>query len=604
MQFRRKKLAKPDDSPVNSPANSKEARPELDARSVIREARFTFVRGLGWAGVMSGFINILQLTVPLFMLQVHDRVINSQSTDTLLLLLVIAVCAIVLYGILDFVRALVFQEMAKSLLRRLNLPAISAAMRVALEKGSLHGTQVLRDLSDLRNFITGTTIAAPLEAIWSPIFLFVMFALHPYYGIAGLVAVLTLIGLSLLGDVMVRQVTKEGTDANLRNIGDIGSTVSNAEVIEAMGMMPALALRWRQAQIHASELLDVGNVRSKGMYSITRSARFGMQIIVLAMGAYLVIQGETTPGAMIGGTVIMGRLLLPFDNVTRDWRAWVGAFSSWKRIRLMLEESQSEREIKPTPRSEGPLVVDNLVYAVPGSNVPVLRGISFALSPGDILGVVGPSAAGKSTLSRLLVGTAKPATGGVYLDGHNAYLWERGSFGDMVGYLPQSVSLLNGTIRDNISRMRDASPRKVIEAARAAGVHEMIGRLPLGYDTPIGAGRHTLSGGQQQRIALARALYGWPRLLVLDEPNANLDAEGEASLIRAVRQAADSGAMVVLIAHRQSIMQYANKLLVMQDGRVKQFGERTDVIRNLSNESDDIKSLPPVKRKHENGGAA
>ncbi|MCC9621433.1 type I secretion system permease/ATPase [Thalassospira sp. MA62] len=588
---------------TNSP-DKKDVRQDLDAKSVIREARFTFARGLGWAGIMSGFINVLQLTVPLFMLQVHDRVINSQSTDTLVLLLVIAIAAIILYGILDFLRALVFQEMAKSLLRRLNLPAISAAMRVALEKGSIQGTQVLRDLSDLRNFITGTTIAAPLEAIWAPIFLFVMFALHPYYGIAGLIAVLTLIGLSLLGDLLVRQVTKEGTDANLRNIGDIGSTVANAEAIEAMGMLPALSMRWRQAQSHATELLDIGNMRSKGMYSVTRSVRFGMQIIVLAMGAYLVIIGETTPGAMIGGTVIMGRLLLPFDNVTRDWRAWVGALSSWKRIRLMLEESQSEREIKPTPKSEGPLVVDNLLYAVPGSNVPVLRGINFELYPGDILGVVGPSAAGKSTLSRLLVGAAKPAAGGVYLDGHSTYLWERGSFGDMVGYLPQSVSLLNGTIRENISRMRDSNPRLVIDAARAAGVHELIGRLPLGYDTPIGAGRHTLSGGQQQRIALARALYGWPRLLVLDEPNANLDAEGEASLIRAVRQAAADGAMVILIAHRQSIMQYATKLLVMQEGRVKQFGERTDVIRNISKEDDEIKSLPSVKRKHENGGAA
>ncbi|WP_430473418.1 type I secretion system permease/ATPase [Thalassospira lucentensis] len=596
MHFGRKKLAKS--------AENKGARSELDAGSVIREVRFTFVRGLGWAGFMSGFINVLQLTVPLFMLQVHDRVINSQSTDTLLLLLAIAVAAIILYGILDFLRALVFQEMAKSLLRRLNLPAISAAMRVALEKGSLHGTQVLRDLSDLRNFITGTTISAPLEAIWSPIFLGVMFALHPYYGIAGLVGVLLLVGLSLLGDLLVRQVTKEGADANLRNIGDIGSTVSNAEAIEAMGMLPALSMRWRQSQIHASELLDIGNMRSKGMYSITRSARFGLQILVLAMGAYLVIRGETSPGAMIGGTVIMGRLLLPFDNVTRDWRGWVSALSSWKRIRLMLEESQSEREIRPAPRSEGPLVVDNLVYAVPGSNVPVLRGINFELLPGEILGVVGPSAAGKSTLSRVLVGAAKPAAGGVYLDGHSTYLWERGSFGDMVGYLPQSVSLLNGTIRENISRMRDANPRRVIDAARAAGVHEMIGRLPLGYDTPIGAGRHTLSGGQQQRIALARALYGWPRLLVLDEPNANLDAEGEASLIRAVRQASDAGAMVVLIAHRQSIMQYADKLLVMQDGRVKQFGERTDVIRSMTKEDEDIKSLPAVKRSRQNGGAA
>ncbi|MDP2698139.1 type I secretion system permease/ATPase [Thalassospira sp.] len=574
----------------------------LDAPTLIREVRFTFIRGLTWAGVLSGFINVLQLTVPLFMLQVHDRVINSQSLDTLSLLLVIALGAIILYGILDFIRAITFQAMAKSLLRRLNLPAISAAMSVALEKGSVQGTQVLRDLSDIRGFINGNTVAAPLEAMWAPIFLGVMFALHPYYGLAGTVAVIVLIGLSLLADLLVRRVTKEANDANLKNIGEIGATVSHAEAIEAMGMMPALAMRWRSAQQHASDVLDIGNARSKGMFSLSRSVRYAMQVGVLAMGAWLVIRGETTPGAMIGGTVIMGRLLLPFDNVTRDWRGWVAALSSWNRIRGILEERQSEREIEPTPRSEGALVVDNLVYAVPGSNVPVLKGISFELNPGEILGVVGPSAAGKSTLSRILVGAAKPTAGGVFLNGHNTYLWERGSFGDMVGYLPQSVSLLNGTIRDNIARMRAGDPRQVIEAARAAGVHEMIGRLPLGYDTPIGGSRHTLSGGQKQRIALARALYGWPRFLVLDEPNANLDAEGEASLIRAVNRAADDGAMVVLIAHRQSIMRFAHKLLVLQDGRIKQFGERTDVVRNIAESEADMKRLTDAGKM--SGGAA
>jgi ATP-binding cassette subfamily C protein len=577
-------------------ASHSNPRTELDAKTLIREARFTFIRGLTWAGVLSGFINVLQLTVPLFMLQVHGRVIESQSMDTLKLLLVIAIGAIILYGVLDFIRALTFQEMAKSLLRRINLPAISAAMSASLEKGSVQGTQVLRDLSDLRTFINGNTVAAPLEAFWAPIFLGVMFALHPLYGLAGIIAVLVLISLSLLGDVMVRRITKEANDANLRNIADIGSTVSHAEAIEGMGMLPALAMRWRAAQHHATELLDIANQRSRGMYSLTRSFRYGMQIAVLAMGAALVIKGQTTPGAMIGGSIIMGRLLLPFDNVTRDWRAWVGALSAWKRIRTIMEERQTERELHATPRSEGPLVVDNLVYAVAGSNVPVLKGVSFELNPGEILGVIGPSASGKSTLARTLIGAAKPTAGGIYLDGHSTYLWERGSFGDMVGYMPQAVSLLNGTIRENIARMRQSDPRRVIDAARAAGVHEMIGRLPLGYDTPIGLGRLTLSGGQQQRIGLARALYGWPRLLVLDEPNSNLDAEGEASLVRAIRAAAEDGAMVVLIAHRQSVMRYAHKLLVMQDGRVQQFGERTDVVRSITDGDRGAKSLPQPGR--------
>jgi len=553
-----------------------------DAAALIREGRRTFLMGLLYAGAVSGFINLLQLTVPLFMLQVHGRVINSQSTDTLVMLLIIAIGALALYGVLEFIRSLTFQAMARGLVRRLNLPMIESAVGASLERGTSDGTQALRDMSELRTFITGNAIGAPLEALWSPIFLAVMFALHPLYGVAGLISMVILISLSLISDILTRPVAKEANDANLKSISEVGASLRHAEVIDAMGMLPALARRWRAAQVHALELLDAGNRRNRAMHALTRALRFGMQVSVLALGATLVIKGEASPGSMIGGTIIMGRLLLPFDSVAADWRHWVSASAAWTRIRELLEERRSVREVVPTPRSQGDLKVDRLVYAAAGADVPILKGIGFTLSPGDVLGVVGPSAAGKSTLARLLVGTLKPTAGGVYLDGHNVYLWERGSFGDMVGYLPQSVSLLDGTIRDNIARMRDADPRLVIEAARAAGVHETIGRLPLGYDTPIGDGRYTLSGGQKQRIGLARALFGRPRLLVLDEPNANLDAEGEQALLRAIEAARADGAIVVLIAHRQAIMQAADKLLVLQDGRVAQFGPRTSVIRDMA----------------------
>jgi ATP-binding cassette subfamily C protein len=252
--------------------------------------------------------------------------------------------------------------------------------------------------------------------------------------------------------------------------------------------------------------------------------------------------------------------------------------SAWNNVCDLLENQTPKRETKPTPRTQGDLTVDRLVYAPPGSDVPVLKGLSFGLSPGEVLGVVGPSAAGKSTLARLLIGVTKPTTGGIYLDGNNVYLWERSSFGDMVGYLPQSVSLLDGTIRDNISRMRNADPRLVLDAARLADVHDMIGRLPLGYDTYLGEGGYTLSGGQKQRIGLARALYGRPRLIVLDEPNANLDADGERALIHAIETMRADGAIVILIAHRPSIMQVADKLMVLQDGKIVQFGPRTSVV--------------------------
>ncbi|MEK1931756.1 MAG: ATP-binding cassette domain-containing protein, partial [Pararhizobium sp.] len=277
-------------------------------------------------------------------------------------------------------------------------------------------------------------------------------------------------------------------------------------------------------------------------------------------------------------SILVGRLLIPFDSIIDNWRQWVLAIAGWRRLEATLKADLAVRQTMPTPHSSGDMVVDKLVYAAPGLDVPIIKGISFSLSPGEVLGVVGPSAAGKSTLARLLVGILRPTSGGVFLDGNNTYLWERSSFGQVVGYLPQSVSLLEGTIRENIGRMAESDPYKVLEAARLADIHEMIGRLQLGYDTPVGDGHLTLSGGQRQRIALARCLYNRPRLIVLDEPNANLDAIGEQALIRAIQHARGDGAIVIIIAHRPAIMQVADKLLVLENGRVTQFGPRTDVI--------------------------
>ncbi len=545
-----------------------------DGKELIRACRRVLMHGFLLAGVLSAFINVLQLTVPLFMLQVHDRVILSRSVETLKMLVILSVGALLLYGLLEFIRSLAFQALAGQLLSRLNLPAIESAMQAALEKGSSRATEVLRDLADLRTFITGTAFSAPFEALWAPIFLAVMFSLHPLFGLAGLIAVVVMVSLNVLSDVLCRPTLKEASEASIESITSIGGAMRHAEVIEAMGMLPALAARWRQLHFHSIDLTNVGNRRSRGMHALTRAVRYIMQIVVLALGAWLAIENLASAGSMIGGTMIMSRLLLPFDSLAADWRQWILARAAWKRIRDVVEVRTSVRESFPIPKSPGDLVVDRLVYAVPGMDVPVLRGITFTLSPGTVLGIAGPSAAGKSTLARLLVGVTKPTAGGVYFNGHNVYLWQRNSFGDVAGYLPQSVSVLEGTVRENIARMRDADPRQVIEAARAAGVHETIGRLPLGYDTPIGDGRLTLSGGQRQRIALARALFGAPYLLVLDEPNSNLDAEGEQALITAITGAKQNGAIVIVIAHRQSIMDCVDKLLVLQDGRIAQFGER------------------------------
>jgi len=544
---------------------------------LIRELQRSFAGGLAYAAFLSFCVNVLLLTVPLFMVQVQDRVIVSRSFDTLTMLLVIAFGGLALYGVVEFIRSLTFQTMASLFARRLNLPALEAAVSSSLEQGSAQATQAIRDLNDIRYFIASSAIATPLEAMWSPIFLAVLFAFHPIYGLVGAASLLVLLLLGVLSDVLTRRVLKEANEEGVASINDVGASLRHAETIEAMGMLPALAKRWRTRQVAMIEHLDLGTRRGKLIAALTRTSRMTMQLAIYATGATLIIKNEVSVGTLMAASILLGRLLAPFDSMIADWRQWVLAAAAWKRVRELLLLRSSLRQTTETPPTEGDLVIDRVVFAPSGSEQTVIKGISFSLAPGEVLGIVGPSGAGKSTLARLLVGVLKPNVGGVYLDGHNVYIWERASFGAMVGYLPQSVSLLNGTIAENIARMRTPDPQAILEASRIAGVHELIGRMPLGYDTNVNDGDFKLSGGQRQRIGLARALYGLPRLLVLDEPNSNLDAEGEQSLVRAVNAARDSGAMVVLIAHRPSIMQVVDKILVLREGRIAQFGPRSAI---------------------------
>ncbi len=544
---------------------------------LIRGLQRSFVAGLTYAGVLSLFVNLLLLIVPLFMMQVQDRVVVSRSYDTLTMLLVIAIGGLALYGVIEFIRSLTFQTMASIFARQLNLPALQAAVSASLEQGSGQATQAIRDLNDIRYFIASSAIATPLEAAWSPIFLAVLFALHPVYGLVGIVSLVILLVLGVLSDVLTRRVLKEANAEGVASINEVGASLRHAETIEAMGMLPALAIRWRTQQLAMIEHLDVGTRRGKFIAALTRSSRMTMQLAIYATGAVLIIRNEVTAGTLMAASILLGRLLAPFDSMIADWRQWVLAVTAWNRVKDLLQQRSSQRQTVPTPPTQGDLVVDRVVFAPSGSEQTVIKSVSFSLQPGEVLGVVGPSGAGKSTLARLMVGVLKPNVGGVYLDGHNVYLWERGSFGAMVGYLPQSVSLLNGTIAENIARLRKPDPHAILEAARIAGVHELIGRLPLGYDTHVNDGDFKLSGGQRQRIGLARALYGMPRLIVLDEPNANLDAEGEQSLIRAISAARESGAIVMLIAHRPSVMQVVDKILVLREGRVQQFGPRSAI---------------------------
>jgi ATP-binding cassette subfamily C protein len=542
-------------------------------------------KGVIYAGFLSFFIAALQMTVPLFMLQVYDRVLNSRSLDTLMMLVLVAVGGLIVLGLLDFVRSRVFLVLSESLTRRLSLPVTRAAMERHLAGEADAPAQASRDVGELRSFLANPSAAAPLEALWSPLFLVVLFLLHPLFGLLALISGVVLVALGFLADLLTRRPLSEAHAAAGRASAETAAAVRHAEAIDALGMLPALGRRWQKVQGRMLRLTDEGQCRGRALAALTRSARMGMQVAVIALGAVLVIDRQITAGSLIAAAILMGRFLAPFEQLISGWRQWVLAAGAWRRIRTLLEERADRRQTMSFPRPDGRLSVDRLVYVPPGSEQPVLKGVSFAIEPGDSLGVVGPSAAGKSTLARLLVGVLEPTRGGVFLDGHSVFQWERDDFGGHVGYLPQSVSLMDGTVRENIARMADADPMAVVEAARRAGVHEMIGRLPFGYDTPVGDAGFSLSGGQRQRIALARALFGDPSFIVLDEPNSNLDSDGEQALLTSLADAKARGATIVLVAHRPSIMSAVDKLLVLNDGQIERFGDRAEVLRAITRSS-------------------
>ncbi|PWC77516.1 type I secretion system permease/ATPase [Azospirillum sp. TSH64] len=548
-------------------------------RPLLTQAYRKIGQGLLLAGVLSLFVNVLMLVLPLFTMQVYDRVMSSRSLETLTMLAIIAVGALALYGVLDFIRARAFLVTSAVIAHRFNVPALEASIVDALSGGPRNAAQTMRDLNDLRSFMTSSAVTAPLELAWAPIFLAILFLLHPVYGVLAIVSALVLLVMGVLTDMLTRRPMAQANEASARVFADIAGTVRHAEAIEAMGMLPALARRWQSAQSGSAGMIDRGATLSRGLAAASRSLRMILQVGVIAAGATLVIDNLVTPGSMMAAGLITGRLLHPFEQLVDGWRQWVKALEAHRRIRELLNNGASARSTMPLPQPQGALTVDRVTHVPSGLNRPVLRNVTFAVQAGEVLGVIGPSGAGKSTLARLLVGVWQPTAGGIYLDGTSTYLWERESFGKYVGYVPQSVALLDGTIGENISRMASADPAEIVRAARLAGVHEMIGRLPFGYDTPVGDSAFSLSGGQRQRIALARALFGRPRLLVLDEPNSNLDHDGEQALLSAVQKVKADGTTVVMIAHRPSIVAIADKLVVMKDGAVEHFGARNDVLK-------------------------
>jgi len=532
-------------------------------------------------GVVSLFVNMLMLTVPLYMLQIFDRVLMSRSDETLFFLSLAAVGALVVMSALDVMRSRILVRVSTWLEGRLGPEALTRAVR-GLVASQMYGAQALRDISQMRQFIASPSIFSLFDAPWVPIYLLVIYFLHPTLGAIALAGAVVLFLLAVANEVATRGLLKAGNEQWMKAMRKTDAAVRNAEIIEAMGLMPGIARRWHKDNDAALQLQGIASDRAGLIMATSKMLRLVIQVAMLGAGAYLVLRYELTPGGMIAGSIIMSRALQPVEQAIGTWKSLISARTAYARFRSFMDQEDVRQADMQLPDPAGYLNVERVTYVPPGTQTAVLKGVSFSANPGELLAIVGPSAAGKSVLARLIVGAWRPTSGTVRLDGADVYAWDRVDFGRHVGYLPQDVELFDGTIEENIARMNEAAPEVVVDAAKRAGVHEMILQLPNGYRTQIGAEGIPLSGGQRQRIALARALFGRPQLLVLDEPNSSLDADGEQALVQAMSAAKNDGATVVLIAHRVSLVAPADNVLFLRDGVAELFGPKTEVLPQIT----------------------
>lgn len=553
----------------------------IPTESVLTRAVAACRSQFATVGLFSMVVNLLQLTTSIYMMQVYDRVLATRNTDTLLFLTLITFGALALLGLLEGTRGMIMQRAAAWIEQSAAPESFARAIESQL-RGRPYRMEALRDLAVCRGFVASPAMLSIYDVPWVPIYLGVIFFLHPLLGWVSIAGAALLFGLTLINEAATSSLLRKASAAAARAHRDSESVVRNAEVIDSMGMMPAVQHRWQEAAWKALPSQQRAADRAGIVLSLTKFIRLGVQVAILGAGALLVLNNEMTSGAMIAGSIIMGRALAPVEQLIGGWKHLVSARTSYRRLKAFLALPRLRPAGIPLPEPEGRLSVERVSYGFPGQAVPVIKGVSFTLEPGESLAIIGPSAAGKTTLIRLLCGTYEPMAGTVRLDGANVFQWQRADFGRHIGYLPQDVELFDGTVFDNIARLQAATPEDVYAAARLAGCHEAILRLPRGYETEIGEGGTHLSGGQRQMIGLARALFGNPKLLMLDEPNSNLDGDSEAFLVEALHKMKERGTTVVVVSHRPSMVQGVDKVLLLRDGAVELFGPRAEVMRRFS----------------------
>ena len=552
--------------------------PKLSKRSELAETLWRFRSAFVGVAAFSALINLLMLTGPLFMLQVYDRVLPSRSVPTLVALILLMAALYAFQAVLEGTRGRLLVRLGYYLDEALSPRLYNAVVRLPLKlKAGGYKSQPMQDVDHIRGFFSSGGPSALADLPWVPVYLAVCFVFHPLIGIAALLGGVLLSVIAFCVEFYTRAPTKAAAAHQARRNSLLEASRRNAEVVGAMGMGKKLGARWAEANAsHLSAQRQASDV-SGGLGALSRALRMLLQSLVLGLGAYLVIYQEATAGVIIASSILVSRALAPVETAVGNWKAFVAARQGWTRLSKLLELLPAEEAALLLPQPRCDLKVENVSAVPPGEQRPVLSGVSFELTSGDGLGIIGPSASGKSSLARLLVGVWQPARGKIRLDGAALDQWVSDELGKHIGYLPQSIELFAGTVLENISRFEaEPNSEKVIAAAQAAGAHNLIVSLPQGYETWIGESGASLSAGQRQRVALARALYGDPFFVVLDEPNSNLDEEGERALTSAIAGVRRRGGIVVVIAHRPSALAASIKCSCFRGGRQQAFGPKDD----------------------------
>jgi len=535
------------------------------------------------AGLFSLASNLLYLALPIYTNQVYSRVLYSHSGSTLIILTIGVLFVFLISGLLDHYRGEVLTNFSIAFDNELASPTFAALFDLVVRRLGGSHAQALRDLDTVRASIAGPAVGVLFDLPWMPLFLLLLFVIDPWIGALTLAGGVVLLILAILQDRATHGALKEANAAAIKSYGFTDQALRNSEVVRALGMLPTLGAAWAQFRRLSMRMTIVSNLRGSFYSNAIRFVRMFIQVGTIGLGAFLVIEGTISPGILFANMILASRALAPFERIVGSWKMLFEASQAYNRLAKVLDEFEPPVPTTQLPVPQGRIAFEGVSFATSGASQLILAGASFVIQPGEMIGVIGASGAGKSTLLRLLVGIWKPTAGTVRLDGADVYSWDRADFGRHVAYQPQDTELFAGTVRNNICRFQvDADDADIVKAAQMAGAHELILRLPKGYDSELGEAGSILSSGQRQRVGLARTLYGDPKVVVLDEPNANLDTEGEAALALAITGMRERGVTIVMVSHKPSVLAQADKLMVVRGGRVERFGPREEILRMLA----------------------